>query len=68
MDNRAIANEITRVIWRVSPDELTGVLDSMGDRQVEETITGFRSGQDFFLTPAGRRFYKNGRMKKVRNG
>lgn len=64
MDNEAIAERITRVIWRVSRDDLVRVLDSMGDDAARETWEQFRGGMDFFKTTAGRRFYKNGKIRK----
>ena len=64
MSNGDIAREITEVMHRINPRELERVLDSMDASEVTETVRQFNGGVDFFSTPAGKKFYKNGKMRR----
>lgn len=57
------ADEVCSVIWRVSRDDLLRAGEILGDGAVEMTVEEMKRGQDFFTTPVGKMFFKNGRMK-----
>ena len=57
------ADDICKVIWKVNRDDLLRAGEILGDGAIEMTVKGMSRGQDFFTTPIGKMFFKNGRMK-----